>query len=245
MDHAIYTAMGAASAALNRQAVTADNLANLSTPGFRALIATNRFVPVVGPTSETRALVAVSTPGNDSTPGVIESTGRDLDVALPTDAWLSVELPDGSEGFTRNGKIEINNDGALLIKNRPLLGDGGPITVAPQAKLTIASDGTITALGAGDKPSALAQVGKLKVIKAGIEDLLHGDDGFFHLSDSMTATPYTEVKLMPGMLEGSNVSSVQSMVDMIDTARHFDMNMKVISTVDEDERNANQLLTIS
>lgn len=245
MDHAIYTAMGAASAALNRQAVTADNLANLSTPGFRAQIAAYRSFPVVGPTSETRALVAVSSSGVDSAPGVIESTGRDLDVALPTDAWLSVELPDGSEGYTRNGKIEISSDGALLINNRPLLGEGGPITVQPQVQLTIASDGTITALGTGDKPSALAQVGKLKVIKASTEDLLHGDDGLFHLSDLTSTTPYTDVNLMPGMLEGSNVSSVRSMVDMIDTARHFEMSMKVISTVDEDERNANQLLSIS
>lgn len=88
MDHAIYTAMGAASQTLNQQAVTASNLANASTPGFRAQLNALRAVPVEGLSLPTRTLVAASTPGADMTPGQMDYTSRPLDVALQQDGWL-------------------------------------------------------------------------------------------------------------------------------------------------------------
>lgn len=247
MDHAIYTAMGAANAALNRQAVTANNLANSSTNGFRAQIAAYRAVPVNGPSVETRALVTESTPWNDDSMGAINPTGRSLDIALPQNGWLAVALPDGSEGYTKNGNIEVDNDGQLRVRGLPLLGDNGALSVPPQSQLTIAPDGTITALGDSDEPSAVSPIGRLKMVKAEVSELENGDDGLFHVAaqntntDPLQADP--ELRLMPGMLEGSNVSPVKAMVDMIATARGFDMNMKVISAVDDNEKNANQLLS--
>ncbi|AGN85346.1 MULTISPECIES: flagellar basal body rod protein FlgF [Enterobacteriaceae] len=246
MDHAIYTAMGAANAALNRQAVTSNNLANASTTGFRAQIAAFRAIPVQGPSIETRTMVAESTPFSDNTMGAMQATGRSLDVAMPQNGWLAVQLPDGSEGYTKDGNIEVDAEGQLRVRGMPLLGDGGPVAVPPQAELTIAADGTITALGAGDEPSALAQVARLKMVNATPNTLKHGDDGLFHVADPAAAQVLpadADLRLMPGMLEGSNVSPVKSMVDMIATARGFDMNMKVITTVDDNEQKANQLLS--
>lgn len=245
MDHAIYTALGGANAALNRQAVTSNNLANATTNGFRAQITAYRAVPVNGPTTETRTLVVESTPGVDSTMGAINTTGRDLDVALPQDGWLAVELPNGGEGYTRNGNIEIDSEGQLRVRGLPLMGDGGPLTVPPQSALTIATDGTITALGAGDEPSSLAQIGRIKLVTAEAKAFVHGDDGLFHTREGEVATlpADPDQRLMPGALESSNVSPVKSMVDMISTARNFDMHMKVISSVDNNERSANQLLS--
>ena len=74
MDRAIYTAMSAANAALNRQAVTSNNLANSSTAGFRSQLAAFRSVPIEGETLRTRALVAESTPFHDTTMGPITHT---------------------------------------------------------------------------------------------------------------------------------------------------------------------------
>ena len=74
MDHAIYTAMGAASQTLNQQSVTASNLANASTPGFRAQLSALRAVPVEGLSLPTRTLVAETTPGADMTPGDLNYT---------------------------------------------------------------------------------------------------------------------------------------------------------------------------
>ncbi|MDQ1213484.1 flagellar basal body rod protein FlgF [Pantoea anthophila] len=250
MDRAIYTALGAANAALNRQAITANNLANASTSGFRAQLMAMRAVPVNGPSDPTRTLVVESTPANDTTMGAVHQTDRDLDVALPRDGWLAVQLPDGSEAYTRNGSIEANSDGELQVRGLPLLGDGGPISVPPQSRITIAPDGTLSALGAGDEPTAIAQIGRVKMVKADATALQMGDDGLFHprsASSAGGAAPLPAdptLRLMPGMLESSNVSPVKTMVDMIATARSFEMHMKIISTLDENEKSANQLLTL-
>lgn len=250
MDRAIYTAMGAANAALNRQAVTSNNLANATTTGFRAQLAAFRAVPVNGPSVATRTLVTESTPYHDDSMGAINQTGRNLDVALPQNGWLAVALPDGTEAYTRAGNITVDSEGLLSIRGMPVLGDGGQINVPPQSELTIAPDGTITALGAGDEPTALAQVGRLKMVNSPLEDLTHGDDGLFHISpqspnaglNQLPADP--DLQLIPGALESSNVNPAKSMVDMIATARGFDMNMKVISAVDDNEKKANQLLSM-
>lgn len=249
MDRAIYTAMGAANAALTRQAVTANNLANVSTNGFRAQLTATRAVPVNGPSDATRVLVAETTPYHDYTMGAVNQTGRSLDVAMPQNGWLAVQLPDGGEGYTRDGNIEVDSEGRLRVKGYPLLGDGGPIEIPPQAQVTIAPDGSITALGAGDEPTALALVGRVKIAAAQPYLLRHGDDGLFHVDPNVEQNPVLpadpELRLMPGALESSNVSPVKAMVEMIATARSFDMQMKVISAVDDNAKNANQLLSIS
>ncbi len=96
MDHAIYTAMGAASQTLDQQAVTAANLANASTPGFRAQLNAARAVPVEGLSLPTRTLVTASTPGSDMSQGALDYTERPLDVAMQGDGWLAVQTADGS-----------------------------------------------------------------------------------------------------------------------------------------------------
>lgn len=118
MDHAIYTAMGAASQTLNQQAVTASNLANASTPGFRAQLNALRAVPVDGLSLATRTLVTASTPGADMTPGQLDYTSRPLDVALQQDGWLVVQAADGAEGYTRNGNIQVGPTGQLTLQER-------------------------------------------------------------------------------------------------------------------------------
>lgn len=245
MDRAIYTAMSAANASLNRQAVTSNNLANSSTAGFRAQLSAFRAVPIEGDSLRTRALVAESTPFHDNTMGPVTHTGRSLDVALPQNGWLAVALDDGSEGYTRNGTIEVDQDGALSINGRPLMGDGAPLTVPPQSHVSIGTDGTVSALGMGDDPTMLVPVGRLKLANADMNAMLHGDDGLFRpVAGGMLAQDET-LTLTPEALEGSNVSPVQAMTQMIANSRGFDMNMKVIRTADENAQKANQLLSVS
>jgi flagellar basal-body rod protein FlgF len=251
MDHAIYTAMGGARQTLEHQAVTANNLANVTTPGFRAQLSALRAVPIDGPSMPTRTLVAASTPGANMSQGPMNYTGRPLDVALQQDGFLAIQLEDGGEAYTRNGSIQVSADGQLMVQGRPLLGDGGPIEVPPQAEITLAADGTISALNAGDPPNTIAQVGRLKLVKADAREVVRGDDGLFHLSEQAQQQRGNqlpndpEVRIMPGVLEGSNVKPVETMVDMIANARRFEMQMKVIHSVDENEQRANSLLSIS
>lgn len=251
MDHAIYTAMGAASQTLNQQAVTASNLANASTPGFRAQLNAMRAVPVEGLSLPTRTLVTASTPGADMTPGSMDYTSRPLDVALQQDGWLAVETADGGEGYTRNGNIQVDSVGQLTIQGHPVIGDGGPITVPEGSEITIAADGTISALNPGDPPNTVSPVGRLKLVKAAGNEVQRGDDGMFRLTQAAQATRGAtlqsdpSIRVMSGVLEGSNVKPVAAMTDMIASARRFEMQMKVISSVDENAGRANQLLSMS
>lgn len=245
MDRAIYTAMSAANAALNRQAVTSNNLANSSTAGFRSQLAAFRSVPIEGESLRTRALVAESTPFHDTTMGPITHTGRSLDVALPQNGWLAVAMDDGSEGYTRNGAIEVDQDGALSVNGRPLMGDGGSLEVPPQSHVTIGSDGTVSALGMGDDPTMLVPVGRLKLVNAEMNGMVHGDDGLFRTAGGEMLAQDETLRLTPEAIEGSNVSPVQAMTAMIANSRGFDMNMKVIRTADENAQKANQLLSVS
>lgn len=251
MDHAIYTAMGAASQTLNQQAVTASNLANASTPGFRAQLNALRAVPVEGLSLPTRTLVTASTPGADMTQGQMDYTSRPLDVALQQDGWLAVQSADGTEAYTRNGNIQVNPAGQLTIQGNPVMGDGGPIAVPEGAEITIAADGTVSALTPGDPPNTVSPVGRLKLVKAEGSEVVRGDDGMFRLSQTAQATRGATlqadptIRVMSGVLEGSNVKPVAAMTDMIASARRFEMQMKVISGVDENEQRANALLSMS
>ncbi|MEX9253059.1 flagellar basal body rod protein FlgF [Pseudenterobacter timonensis] len=251
MDHAIYTAMGAASQTMNQQAVTANNLANVSTPGFRAQLNALRAVPVEGLSLPTRTLVAASTPGADMTPGQMDYTSRPLDVALQQDGWLAVQTADGTEGYTRNGSIQVDATGQLTIQGHPVIGEAGPLTVPEGAEITIAADGTISALNPGDPPNTVAPVGKLKLVKADGTEVTRGDDGMFRLTQAAQAArgavlqPDPTLRVMSGVLEGSNVKAVSAMTDMIANARRFEMQMKVITSVDDNAGRANQLLSMS
>lgn len=251
MDHAIYTAMGAASQTLSMQAVTATNMANASTPGFRQQLMAMRAVPVTGDSIATRTLVTASTPGADMSQGALDYTGRNLDVAVQQDGWLAVQTADGTEAYTRNGNIQVSPTGQLTIQGNPVMGDGGPIAVPQGAQLTVAADGTITSLNPGDAPNATVQIGRLKMVKASGKEVVRGDDGMFRLSADARAQrgavlqADATVHLMPGVLEGSNVKPVETMVDMINNARRFEMQMKVIASVDQNEQRANQLLSMS
>lgn len=251
MDHAIYTAMGAASQTLNQQSVTASNLANASTPGFRAQLNALRAVPVQGLSLPTRTLVTASTPGADMTQGKMDYTSRPLDVAIQQDGWLAVQAPDGTEGYTRNGDLQVSPAGQLTIQGNPVMGDGGPIAVPEGAEITIAADGTISALTPGDPPNTVSPIGKLKLVKATGSEVVRGDDGLFRPSQATQAARGATlqadpaIRVMSGVLEGSNVKPVEAMTDMIANARRFEMQMKMIGSVDENEQRANSLLSMS
>ncbi|MFR3707237.1 MAG: flagellar basal body rod protein FlgF [Enterobacter hormaechei] len=249
MDHAIYTAMGAASQTLNQQAVTASNLANASTPGFRAQLNALRAVPVEGLSLPTRTLVTASTPGADMTPGQMDYTARPLDVALQQDGWLAVQTADCGEGYTRNGNIQVSATGQLTIQGHPVMGEAGPLTCRVRADYC--GRRTISALHPGDPANTVAPVGRLKLVKAEGNEVPRGDDGMFRLTQAAQATRGATlqadptIRVMSGVLEGSNVKPVEAMTDMIASARRFEMQMKIISSVDENAGKANQLLAMS
>ena len=239
MDRMIYLSMSGAKAALQRQDSLANNLANVSTNGFRAELTAFRAVPVRGDGASTRVFALETTPGYNDASGAINATGRNLDVAMTGGSWLAVQSLDGTEAYTRAGSLDVNSEGVLV--NREGLqvnGDGGPITVPANAQLDIASDGTITASVQGQKPQ---QLGKLKMVTPDAP-MTRGTDGLFRAdAGDLDADP--TAKLQSGALEGSNVSPIESMVGMIAAARQFEHQMKMLENAEKRDQSASKLLS--
>jgi flagellar basal-body rod protein FlgF len=244
MDRMIYVGMTGAKQAMEQQAAVANNMANVSTPGFRAQINNYRAVPVVGDEMATRAMVVATTPGADMRSGPLMQTGRPLDVAIRGDGWLTVQTPDGGEAYTRVGNLQVGSDGQLMTMDaRPVLGESGPMVVPPGSSLVVADDGVVTALGAGDPAVGAAEVGRLKLVNPAVDELVRGEDGLFRMQAG-AAAPQADpsVRLLSGTLEGSNVNAVEAMVDMIANARRFEMQMKTLQTAESNDQQANKLL---
>jgi len=245
VDRMLYVAMSGAKQAMEQQASVANNMANISTPGFRAQINTFRAVPVVGEEAQTRAFVAATTPGADFSHGPISETGRELDVAVRGEGWLVVQTPDGGEAYTRVGNLQLAADGQITtMGGRPVAGENGPLTVPPGSAVTIASNGLVSARGPGDPAVGIAQVGRLKLVNPPTSDLVRGEDGLFRMREGLQPAEADDtVVVAPGAIEGSNVNPVEAMVAMIANARSFEMQMKSISTADVNAQAANKLLS--
>lgn len=245
MDRMIYLAMSGAKQALGQQATVAHNLANLTTNGFRAETSVFRAVPVIGEGAKTRTFVVDSTPGADFTPGVIQNTGRDLDIAVQGKGWIAVQSANGSEAYSRSGSLQLNANGVLQLRNgNAVIGDGGPISIPNDTLVTIAGDGTVSTVPTGNKPAANAVVGRIKLVNPPENTLERGDDGLFRVRGGNTAEADANVHLVSGALETSNVNAVDAMVNMISLARQFDMQMKLLKDAEGNSRQAAQLLTM-
>ncbi|MDB5754017.1 MAG: flgF [Massilia sp.] len=246
MDRLIYTAASGAKHILEQQATASHNLANVSTTGFRAQVDSFRAVPVQGDGLPTRAFVVDSTVGADFSSGPLQMTGRDLDVAVKGQGWLAVQMPDGSEAYTRNGALQMNENGVLQSAGGfTIAGDGGPITVPPDVTVAIGGDGTISSIETTTKPGAPTVLGRLKLVNPPEADLVRGDDGLFRLKSGAPAPADPAVAVAGGALEGSNVNPIDSMVNMIGLARSFEMQMSMMKNAENNAAKATQILALS
>jgi flagellar basal-body rod protein FlgF len=246
MDRLIYTAGSGAKHILDRQATTANNLANVTTTGFRAQIDSFRAVPLVAEgTLPTRAFVVNSTVGSDFSSGPLQATGRDLDVALKGKGFIAVQMPDGTEAYTRNGALQMNENGMLTTtQGFAVAGEGGPISIPPDVMVAIGGDGTISTIAAGIKPGTPTILGRIKLVSPPEQDLVRGDDGLFRTRDGKAADADPTVAVAGATLEGSNVSPIDSMVTMISLARSFDLQMSLMKNAENNAAKATQILAL-
>ena len=248
MDRLIYTAMTGASQTLNRQAAVAHNLANVSTPGYRAEEHRLRAVQVQSNATQkglpTRAFVVDASTHTDFATGPMLHTGRAYDMAVQGPGWIAVQAADGSEAYTRNGNFELTVNGVLQTRNGlPVQGDGGPISIPPEVKVTVGTDGTISVVPESGAQNIVNVVGRVKLVNPPEADLVRGEDGLFRLRDGGTAPVDERARIAAGYTEGSNVNAAEQMVTMISLARQFEMQMKVLSSADANDRAATQILS--
>lgn len=246
MDKLVYVAMTGAKETLRAQAFNSHNLANASTTGFRADLTAFMTRAVTGPGFDSRAYATTSTVGWNSTEGAVISTGRDLDVAINGPGWIAVQAPDGSEAYTRAGDLRMDSTGQLRNgAGHAVLGDSGPLLVPPSSSMLIGVDGSVSVVPQGQGPETAATIGRIKLVNPPSEQLERSTDGLFRMKTGGEAAADAAVGLVPGALEGSNVNTADAMVTMIELARRFDLQVRMMRNAEENARSAMSLLRMS
>jgi len=247
MDRALYIGMSGAKQVMRAQAVNSNNLANVNTVGFKKDF--NHFVDVQvkGGVYESRAYSLSQGSRSDYSSGQLMSTGRNLDVSIQGDGFIAVQSADGSEAFTRSGAFKISQNGILTNGSgyQVIGNDGGPVAIPPADKIEIGDDGTISILPVGQDSSNMAVIDRIKLVNPDGNLTKKGDDGLFYLDKDVVSDPDASVKVISGFLESSNVNSVNEMVNMISNARLFEAQIKVMTTVKENDAASSKLLKLS
>ena len=246
MDRMIFLAMSGAKETMAAQAVNSNNLANASTTGFRADFQSSMSQQVYGPGYASRVYATAENAGVDFNQGNIISTGRELDAAINGQGWFAVQTADGGEAYTRAGDLRLNSVGQLTTgAGHTLLGNGGPISLPPHAKIDIGADGTISIQPLGQAANTLAVIDRIKLVNPPTEQLQKGEDGLIRLANGGIAEADANVSMVSGSLESSNVNTVASMVRMIELARQYETHIKLMSTAEDIDKAAASMIRMS
>lgn len=250
MDRQLYLSMTGAKHAELQQATTANNLSNANTTGYKADRVAFRALPVIGPGAPTRTYVVDNTIGHDLRMGALQQTGNERDFALVTPGFLAVQMPDGKEAYTRDGGFVLDATGTLRTRSGLLIlnTQGGPITVPLDQGIQLGSDGTVYSVPLSGDNITLDTVAQIKLVRPDPKQVYKGPDGLFHLNPDVptpTLPPDPTVMIDTEKLEASNVNIVSSMIEMITHGRLFDLNYRMMQTVDQNEQRATQVLALN
>ncbi len=231
MDRLVHTSLTAMRGAMARQTAVANNLANANTVGFRAEIANASTRYIDGQTFKTRAQQSEQVVAADMNQGAVTQTGNPLDVALNGDALLAVQADDGSEAYTRRGDLKLSESGLLTTGDgKPVLGEGGPITLPAADSISIAKDGSIWIVPQGGEASQPQRVDALKLANATGSGIKKGIDGLFREVNGGALPQDPLASVTSGSVEGSNVNATQALVQMIEASRAWETQIKMITT---------------
>jgi flagellar basal-body rod protein FlgF len=235
--------------------MNANNLANAKTVGFRSDFEQQRAMQAFGEGHPTRVFAMTERPGSKMHHGAVQTTGRDLDIAISGRGWLAVEDGQGKEAYTREGNLQVTPEGLLTTaRGNAVVGEGGPIVLPiPIEKVEIAPDGTVTVRPQGAPANFLEVVDRIKVIEPPSDnDLTKGNDGLFRSKQSVLGVndlcgfceAAANVNIMSGALEMSNVNPVEEMVQMISHQRQYELQIKMMKKAEEIDQSQDQLLRI-
>ena len=246
MDKMLYVAMTGASQNTLAQRAHANNLANISTTGFRRDFEQARSMQVFGDSFPARVYAMSERPGTDFTPGTLQETGRDLDVAIDGDGWIAVQAPDGGEAYVRTGSLKIDALGMLrTAEGMPVLGNGGPIAIPPEEKIEVGADGTLSIRARGEDPNVVVTVDRLKLVNPDPAQLEKGTDGLIRMKDGQPVEADALVRVTSGFLETSNVNAVAEMTSILALSRQFELHVKMMRTAEEDAAAVARVLQMS
>jgi len=246
MDKMLFTAMNGASQAMQAQNSISHNLANTSTVGFKADLDSFTSWHVEGPGLNTRVYNQLQSEGNNLLPGSYAVTDRELDVAVQGDGWIAVQGSDGNEAYTRAGDFRLDANGRLTTgAGFPVIGNSGPIVIPQAQKIEIGADGSISIIAIGQTSESLAIVDRIKLVNPDNDQIEKGPDGLMHTLDGQLVAPFVGVNLASGVLEQSNVNAISELIGLIQNARQYEANVKLMSTAKENDEVSARLLRSS
>jgi len=242
-----------------RMRVIANNLANVNTTGFkrdRASFETLAYQQRIMPGAQSDAQnkyatglalgtgVQISGTMRIDTQGSLQTTGNAFDLAIEGAGYFQVQLPDGTNAYTRAGNFNLSAEGQIVTpEGLPLI----PNIQVPEGatSVTIGADGTVSATLSGDaEPSELGKIETANFVNpAGLRQLgnnLLAESGSSGAPIVGAAGEEGRGTIRQGSLEASNVNIVEELVDMIETQRAYEVNSKMIQATDEMLQFANQ-----
>jgi flagellar basal-body rod protein FlgF len=229
---------------MQAQAVNNHNIANASTTGFRADAVAFTSEPVYGAGFASRVNAVAGDAGTDFSGGVMMNTNSPLDIAVNGKGFIAVRGADGAEAYTRAGDLQVTASGAVITATGfPVLSEAGPLNVPPSTQVTIGSDGTVSVVPLGLTPAAQSQVDRIKLVNPATKDLQKGSDGLLRLKSGGKAKTDETVTITSGELESSNVNAAQSLVNMIELQRLYELQIKSINSTDQNEQSAQRMMT--
>ena len=235
MDKMLYISMTGASQNTLAQRAPATLLATISTTEFRTDYKQARSMPVFGDSYPARVYAMTERPATDFTPGSLQETGRDMDVAVDGQGWIAVQAADGSEAYVRTASLQIDALGQLRTGYVFLvLGNGGPVAVPPEQKVEIGQDGTISIRALGEAPNVMAEVDRIKLVNPDPKSLTKGTDGLIRVKDAAGPQEVdANVRVTSGFLESSNVNAVEEMTAILSLSRQFELHVKMMRTAED------------
>lgn len=243
MDRLLYVAMNGASRALQSQSAISHNIANASTPGFKAALLRASADEVVGDGLHTRVNAATAGAAFDGATGPLRTTGQPLDIALHDDHWLTVQGLDGAPAYTRAGNLRLNELGQLLTSSgHAVMGNGGPVALPPASTISIGGDGAISMIPQGQEKAAPVDIDQLRVVTLPADQLTRGPHGLFRPAPGVEAPAAVGEVLTAGAVEESNVSVATALVDMIAQQRLFETQVKLMNKADENAQRTAELM---
>lgn len=246
MDKMLYVSMTGAQNNTMGLRAHANNLANVSTSGFRRDFEQARSMPLFGESYPARVFAMSERPATDFRPGSLQETGRDLDVAVGGKGWIAVQTPDGSEAYVRTASLNIDALGMLRTGNGlPVMGNAGPIAVPPEQKVEIGQDGTISIRALGEDPNVLAEVDRIKLVNPDPKSMEKGTDGLIRVKGQPEVAADATVQVTSGFLEASNVNAVEEMTAILSLSRQFELSVKMMRTAEDNSSAMARVLQIS
>lgn len=242
MDKSLFISMGGASNASRQLQIITNNLANINTTAFRSDASYIEQHKVTNEGDQSRVYAKLNKSYTEHKVGSIFNTDRDLDFAVDGNGFIAVQSKSGQEAYTRAGNLQIKDHILMTQSGNLVLGNGGAITIPDAQRIQISPDGTISALFVGNKE--MVPIDKIKLTNPSVNDLTKGEDALFYFNGNGTAPVDNKIRLIPGSLEGSNVSAIETMTQLIDLTRHYQIHTNFMKTVMEDTAKENQLLEV-